>query len=393
MTRPLEGIRVLDFGMAAFGPLTATFLGVLGADTIKIEQPTGDVVRRGGGAAMKGMGATFIGNNYTKRGIVLDLKTEEGLATGSKLVASADVALDNFREKGIMIRLGLGYEVMYRLNPRIIYLQASAYGNVGPMRGMLSHEWATQAAAAYTSLNGVPGGRPEFLRGSAHLDWNGAMLNCVGILAALYHREKTGQGMAIETSQLQSTVTASITRLAEYFTTGVAPGALGSSRPNIVPDQAFATALGYISVSAVHNGIWARLCQALELPELVSDPRFATNQDRVEHRDELIPILEARFAVRAAWQWAETLRKHRVPCGEYRSDKPRSHIAMEHPQVVANNMMQTIDSPWGPCNISSAHWRFSKNTTSVDRPSPMMDQHHDEIVAELEERVEAGQAT
>ena len=393
MNRPLDGIRVLDFGMAAFGPLSATYLGVLGADTIKIEQPTGDVVRRGGGAAMKGMGATFIGNNYTKRGIVLDLKTEEGLAAAFKLVASADVGIDNFREKGIMVRLGLGYEVMSRLNPRIIYLQASAYGNVGPMKGMLSNEWATQAAAAYTSLNGVPGGRPQFLRGSAHLDWNGAMLNCFGILAALYHRQKTGRGMAIETSQLQSTVTSGITRLAEYFTTGAAPSGFGSSRPNIVPDQAFPTALGYIGVSVVHNGIWSRLCQALELPELVSDPRFATNQDRVEYRDELIPVLEARFAKRAAWQWAETLRKHRVPCGEYRGDRPRSHIAMEHPQVVANDMMQTLDSPWGPYNISSAHWRFSKNTTSVDRPSPTMDQHHDEIMAELEERVEAGQTT
>ena len=390
MSKPLEGIRALDFGMAAVGPLAATYLGVLGADVIKIEQPTGDVVRRPGGAMMKGMGTTFIGNNYTKRGIVLDLKKDEDREVAFDLVASADVALDNFRDKDIMIRLGLGYDVMSRINPRIIYLQASAYGNRGPMKGMLSNEWATQAASGYTSLNGKPGGRGEFLRGSAHLDWNGAMINCLGILIALYHREKTGRGMSIETSQLRSTVTAGITRLAEYFTSsgtgGIAPGPLGSSRPNLVPDQAFETALGYISVSVVHNGIWARLCHALEMPELRTDPRFATNEDRLANRDGLIPILEAEFKKKAAYQWAEILRSHRVPCGEYLQDKPRSHLAMENPQVAANGMMQTIESPWGPVNVSAAHWRFSKNTTSIDRPAPMLDQHHDEILAELAEK-------
>ena len=383
---PMEGIRVLDFGMAAVGPLSATYLGVLGADVIKIEQPTGDVVRRGSGATMQGMGCTFIGNNYTKRGMMLDLKDETDLGIAFKLVASADVALDNFRERDIMVRLGLGYDVMSKLNPRIIYLQASAYGPVGPLKGMLSNEWATQAAAAYTSLNGKLGGQPEFLRGSAHLDWNGAMLNCLGILAALHVRNKTGRGVFMETSQLQSTVTGGFTRLAEYFASGESPKPMGSSRPNIVPDQAFPTALGYISVSVVHNGIWSRLCQALDMPELTDDPRFATNQDRVDNRGELIPILEDRLMKRAAWQWVETLRRHRVPCGEYKYDKPRSHLAMKHPQVAANHMMDTIESAWGPVNYSTGHWRFSRARTKVDRPAPVFNQHREEIVRELEEK-------
>ena len=199
-----------------------------------------------------------------------------------------------------MVRLGLGYDVMSQLNPGIIYLQASAYGPVGPLKGMLSNEWATQAAAAYTSLNGKLGGQPEFLRGSAHLDWNGAMLNCLGILAALHVRNKTGRGVFMETSQLQSTVTGGFTRLTEYFASGESPKPMGSARPNIVPDQAFLTALGYISVSVVHNGIWGRLCQALDLPELADDPTVSP-PTRPEWRTgtSLYPSWRADFMKRA----------------------------------------------------------------------------------------------
>lgn len=389
MTGPLKGIRVLDFGMAAVGPLAATYLGVLGADVIKIEQPSGDIVRRPGGNTMRGMGTTFIGNNYTKRGFVLDLKDEEDREIAFKLIATADVALDNFRDRDIMIRLGLGYDVISKINPRIIYLQASAYGPKGPMRGMLSHEWASQASGGHTSLNGKPGGRSEFLRGSAHLDWNGAMLNAWGLLIAIYNREKTGRGMMLETNQFQSTITAGITRFAEYLDTGALSEPMGSARPNIAPDQAFPTGLGYISVSVVHDGIWARFCEALELPGLASDPRFATNQARVERRDELIPMLEAVFKKKAAYQWAQVLREHRVPCGEFFSDQPRSHIVMEHPQVKANDMMKTLETPWGPLNLHTGQWRFSKNTTSIDRPAPKMDQHREEILAELAAREKA----
>lgn len=385
MTGILEGIRVLDFGQAAVGPLAATYLGLLGADVIKVESPAGDIVRQGtGGATQGGMGTTFIGNNYTKRGIVLDLKDDADRAIAGQLIASADVVIDNFRSKEVMERLGLGYEVMRRLNPRIIYLQASAYGSRGPLDGMMSNEWKAQAAAGYTSVNGQPGGRPEFLRGSANLDWNGAMLNCLGLLAALYHREATGRGLRVETSQFQSSVTAGLTRWAEFFATGQAPGPLGSGRPNVVPDQAFPTAHGYLSVSVVHDALWPRFCAAIDRPDLAEDPRFATNQARVDRRAELIPIIEATLAKKAAWQWIEALRRHRVPCGEYRNDRPRTLIVRDDPQVQANDMMQTIPTNWGPGNVAAGHWRFSRNTTAIPRGSPAQDEHRAEILAELE---------
>ena len=333
MAGPLKDIRVLDFGMAAVGPLATTYLGLLGADVIKVEQPSGDIVRRPSGPTMQGMGITFIANNYTKRGVCLDLKNDAEREIACKLVATADVTLDNFRSGDIMERLGLGYEVQRKVNPQIIYLQASAFGNRGPWKGMLSHEWMTQAAGGYTSLNGKHAGEPEFLRGTANLDWNAAMLNCVGLLAALYVRRKTGRGMKIETSQLHATALAGLTRYAEYFSTENVPERMGSSRPNIVPDQAFPTALGEISVSVIHNGVWARLCEALGLPELITDTRFVTNTERVKNRETLIPLLEAIFKKKAAWQWEEILKAHGVPCAQYRRDKPRSHYVKEHPQT------------------------------------------------------------
>lgn len=381
---PLNGIRGLDFGMAAVGPVTMTHLGLLGADVIKIESPQGDIVRSGANSTNKGTGFSFIGNNMNKRAIVLDLKKEEDRQVALKLVATADIALDNFRSGEIMERLGLGWDVVSKVNPRLIYVQSSAYGSAGPMDGMLSHEWFTQAAAGHASVNGKPGGLPQILRGSAHLDWNGAMVNVMGILMALHAREKTGRGVLMKTSQFQSTITAGFTRWAEFFVTGKAPQPLGSARANIVPDQAFETAFGYVSVSVLNNGIWARFCQAMESPELAADPRFGTNEKRIENREDLIPLLEEKFKRTSAWHWLKIFRQHGVPSGEYFEGRLRSHIALDHPQVRAINTMTTIDSPWGPLNTSNGYLRFSNTPTKINRPPPLLDEHRDEVLDELD---------
>lgn len=383
MKGPLEGVRVLDFGMAAVGPISTTYLGVLGADVIKIEQPSGDIVRRPTGVTMKGMGTTFIGNNYTKRGMVLDLKEDGDRDIARKLVRLSDVVMDNFRSGEVMARLGLGYEVLAGINPEIIYLQSSAYGNAGPMKGMVSYDHMTQAAGGYVSVNGPPGGRPECSRGTSRLDWNAANINCIALLVALFVRKRTGHGMYIEANQFHSTIMAGLTRFAEFFDTGVPPRPMGSARTNIVPDQAFPTALGYVSVSVLNDAIWRRFCDALGLEAVAGDPRYATNQARVEHRTELLPVLEDVFKNKAAWQWVELLKQHRVPCGEYFQDRPETHLLMAHPQVIANHMTDVLETPWGRMNTHFAHWRFEKNGTAIPRPAPMLGQHQQELAEEL----------
>ncbi|MBI3757154.1 MAG: CoA transferase [Deltaproteobacteria bacterium] len=382
MSGPLTGIRVLDFGRAAVGPVSAQYLGFLGADVIKIEPPEGDPVRNVA-TFKKGMGTTFLGNNLNKRGIMLDLKKPQDKDVARQLIQWTDIVLENFRSKDIMEKLGLGYNAMTALNPRVIYVSSGAYGNAGPMQGMTSNEWYGQASSGATSVTGQEGGPFEFVRGIAQFDWNGAMINLEAMLIALYVREQTGRGMMIETSQFQSSLVAGTTRFAEYFATGQAPTPLGSARPNLVPDQAFATADGYINVSVPHEGFWPKFCNAMGRSELQADPRFSTNTERITNRSALVAELAPLFHARPTGYWLWQLRKHDAPCGQYFSDDLVSNTLQQHPHVQANEMMTLIDSQWGKIHSATPHWRFSKTPAAITRPAPALDEHHQEIIAQV----------
>ncbi len=385
---PLSGIRVLDLGQAAVGPVAAEYLAWLGADVIKVESPQGDMVRNTR-PELRGMGHTFLGNNLGKRGIVLDLKQPGDLARGEDLIRTADVLVENFRSPEVMERLGLGWERLRELNPRLIYLQSSAFGPVGPMVGMTSNEWFSQAAGGATSLSGQPGGAPEISRGTASIDWNGAAVNLESLLVGLWVRERTGRGMRIQNSQLQSTIFGATTRIAEFLATGEPPPRLGSARSNIVPDQAFATAEGYVAVGALNQRLWARLCGALERPDLRADPRFASNALRVEHREALIPLLEATFAARPAAEWVERLHEARVPASEVRTGLPLIEGLLAHPQANAQHYVSVLDTPWGAMATAEPHWRFNRTRARIGGPSPAQGQHTAEVLRDLEGEIAA----
>jgi crotonobetainyl-CoA:carnitine CoA-transferase CaiB-like acyl-CoA transferase len=392
MDGPLKGIRALDFGMAAVGPIAAEYLGELGADVIKVESPSGDIVRRGK-PTMRGMGHTFLGNNLTKRGIVLDLKQEEDRAVALELVATVDIVVENFRSPEVMERLGLGYARLAAANPRIIYLQSSAYGPRGPMHGMTSNDWFAQASGGATSVNGRPGGQGEFSRGTSALDWVGAFFNLEALLIALYVRERTGRGMMLEMSQYQSVITAGTTRIAEYFATGQPPHPLGSARTNIVPDQAFAAADAMITVSVPHDGFWPKLCAAIDREDLATDPRFATGTARVQQREALIPLLEETFAKRPAADWVKRLRDNGVPVAELQKERTLSASLLAHPQVQAAGMMSVIDTPWGDMATAEPHWRFDRTRARITRPSPAQGEHQEEVLREAGVAPRAAAAT
>ena len=388
---PLTGIRVLDLGQAAVGPVAAEYLAWLGADVIKVESPDGDMVRRTR-PELRGMGHTFLGNNLGKRGIVLDLKQPEEFARAEDLIRTADVLVENFRSPAVMERLGLGWERLRELNPRLVYLQSSAFGPVGPMVGMTSNEWFSQAAGGATSLNGQPGGPPEFSRGTPSIDWNGAAVNLEALLVGLWVRERTGRGLRIQNSQLQSTMFGATTRIAEYLATGEPPPRLGSARSNIVPDQSFATAEGYVAVSALNQRLWTRLCEVLERPELAADPRFASNPLRVQQREALIPLLEAAFAARPAAEWVERLRAARVPASEVRTGLPLIEGLLAHPQASGQRFLSVMDTPWGDMGTAEPHWRFDKTRARITGPSPAQGQHTEEVLGALEGELAAAQA-
>jgi crotonobetainyl-CoA:carnitine CoA-transferase CaiB-like acyl-CoA transferase len=380
-TGPLRGLLVLDFGQAAVGPIAAEWLGMLGATVIKVEAPKGDFVRWAT-PLIDGMGTTFIGNNLTKLGVVLDLKTEDGLERARQLIANADLLIENFRSPAIMERLGLGYEVMAALNPRIIYVQASAFGREGPWVGMFSHEWVAQTVSGFVSVTGNDEGIPEWSRATANQDWNGAMINLAVVLAGLLRREQTGRGMMIETAQLGSSIFAGSTRFAELFADGRAPRPIGSARPNLVPDQSFGTADGYINVCVPSNKFWPRLCDALESRELAA-AQFATNDSRVAHREELIPILNSIFQRRSSAYWIERLREAGVPCGLHQTELRQSDFLLAHPQVRANAMLQQVETPHGQIRSQAPHWKFEKTPAVIKRGCPLLGQDTERVFAEL----------
>jgi CoA:oxalate CoA-transferase len=386
MQQPLQGIRVLDLGQAAVGPVTAECLGELGADVIKVEAPQGDTVRRAR-PTLRGMGHTFLGNNLTKRGIVLDLKSPNDRETALRLVVTADVLIENFRSPEVLERLGLGYPVLSSVNPRLIYLQSSAYGPRGPMKGMTSNEWFAQASSGATSVTGRAGGKPEFSRGTASMDWNGAFINLQAVLIALYVRNRTGRGVMIQTSQLQSALVAATTRLAEFMATGVTPRPTGSGRPNVAPDQAFPTADGFVTVSVPHDGFWPKLCDALGRADLCVDGRFVTAAARLAYREELVALLSDAFRSERTEHWLQRLRAAGVPAGEFQRGRTLSASLLANPQVQAMHYLSVLETPWGPMATAEPHWRFSRTEARITRPSPGKGEHQEEVLRELDELV------
>jgi len=381
---PLCGLLVLDFGQAAVGPIAAEWLGMLGATVIKVESPKGDFVRWAT-PLIGGMGTTFIGNNLTKLGVVVDLKTAEGLERARQLISRADVLIENFRSPAIMERLGLGYEVMAALNPRIIYVQASAFGREGPWVGMFSHEWVAQTVSGFVSVTGNHEGLPEWSRATANQDWNGAMMNLVLILAGLLRRDQTGRGMMIETAQLGSSIFAGITRFAELLANGHAPRPMGSARPNIVPDQSFRTTDGYINVCVPSDKFWPKLCEVLESPVLAA-PQFADNDSRIAHREELISILNGLFQRCSSADWIERLRQAGVPCGFHELERRQTDFLLAHPQVRANTMLQQVETPHGQIRSQAPHWKFEKTPALIMRGCPLQGQDTERVFAELGNR-------
>lgn len=380
-TGPLRGLLVLDFGQAAVGPIAAEWLGMLGATVIKVEAPKGDFVRWVT-PLIDGMGTTFIGNNLTKLGVVVDLKTVDGFERAKQLIASADVLIENFRSPAIMERLGLGYEVMAAANPRIIYVQASAFGREGPWVGMFSHEWIAQTVSGFVSVTGDDEGVPEWSRATANQDWNGAMMNLAVVLAGLIRREQTGRGMMIETAQLGSSIFAGITRFAELFATGRAPRPMGSARPNLVPDQAFKTADGYINICIPAEKLWSKLSEALGDSALKGE-RFGTNDARVANRHELTSILNQIFQSRRSKQWITQLRAAGVPCGMHENERRQSDVLLEDEQVRANSMLWRVATPHGEIRSQAPHWRFEKTPTEIKRGCPVLGQDTDRVFAQL----------
>jgi CoA:oxalate CoA-transferase len=380
MAKILEGIRVFDLTIAAVGPWATKLLGALGADVIKVEAPGGDRLSHAVPPTIKGNSVLYISANHNKRMIELDLKREADRAIALKIIEKSDVFVQNMRP-GAVERLGLGYEVVAKVNPRMIYVAASAYGRIGPMAGEAGIDPTVQSFCGWCGITGPEHGRGEMFRHLAHLDLTTATTITQAVLQALIARERTGRGQLIEIEMLTAAMALQTTRLAEYFATGEQPAPLGSAAATTAPHQAFECEdRRYIAIGVERDEQWPGCCRALKLEELISDPRFATNPLRVEHRAELIAILTERLKTKPAAWWTIRLTHEKVPNGPFLTFEELRH----HPQVLANSHIVEIDTPhWGRMHVDGLPWKFERTPAGPIRAGGKPGAHTAEVLAEL----------
>ncbi len=379
MTGILDGIRVFDLSIAAVGPWAAKLLGELGADVIKVEAPGGEL-SHAIPPPIRGSAVLYISANFNKRHIVLDLKQEADRAIALNIIEKSDVFIQNMRP-GAVKRLGLGYDVVSPINPKLIYVSASAYGRTGPMAQEAGIDPTVQAFSGWCSVTGPAGSQGEMFRHFAHLDINTSSMIVEAVLQALLAREKTGQGQHIAIEMVSAALSLQTSRLAEYFATRQQPRPMGSAVTTTVPHQAFVCEdQKYIAVGVVSEDQWPRLCRAIKAEELIGDPRFATNPKRVKRRQALIPILEERFRTKPVAWWVIRLTRERVPNSRIQDFEALRH----HPQVLENEHIVDMDSPhWGTLSVDGVPWKFSHTPAGPVRPGGLKGEHTREVLREF----------
>jgi crotonobetainyl-CoA:carnitine CoA-transferase CaiB-like acyl-CoA transferase len=310
---PLEGLLVADFSRVLAGPFATMLLGDLGADVVKVEHPAGGDETRGWGPPWYGDHSTYyLAVNRNKRSVALDLKTDAGRRAARALATRADVLVENFKA-GAAERLGLGYKEVGRDNPGLVWCSISGFGR-GPGADLPGYDFLVQAMSGLMSITGPAGGEPTKV-GVALVDVLTGLYAFGGVLAALRERDRTGRGQRVEVSLLGSALASLVNQASSYLCTGRPPRAMGNRHPSITPYETLATADRPLVVAVGNDGQFARLCRVLGVPGAATDPRFATNADRVTHRDALAELLERALAARGASDWVAGLSEAGVPCG------------------------------------------------------------------------------
>ena len=374
---PLAGVRVLDLTRVLAGPYCTMFLGDLGAEVVKVEQPgVGDDTRGWGPPFTGGESAYFLCINRNKKSITVDLKSKEGVALIRQLSERADVLIENFRP-GAMDRLGLGEKELRAANPKLIYASLSGFGADGPMSDVPGYDLIVQAWGGLMSITGMPDGEPTKV-GVAIIDLVAGLMLGKAIAAGLFAREKHGVGQKIDTSLLEAEVAALINAGSNYLIGGKVPGRWGNAHPTIVPYQSFQTADGFLVLGVASETIWRRFCPAIGRAELAADARFAKNANRVENRAALIAIFAELFRTRDTATWLELLNDAEVPCAPVQTIDQ----VFNSPQVRHREMLVTVDHPTaGTVPMAGIPVKFSATPASVRLPPPLLGQHTEEVLA------------
>ena len=380
MPGPLQNIRVIDLSRIVVGPYCSMVLGDMGADVIKIEMPeTGDETRMWGPPFAGGESAYFISLNRNKRSLTLNLKTEKGKNILRRLIADADVLVENFR-LGTLDKLGFGYDVIKELNPRMIYCSITGFGKTGPYASEAGVDIVVAAEAGLIGITGEQNGPPAKV-GVAITDILTALFAQGAIANALYHREKTGKGQCIDLSLFESQVATLFNMSSNYLISGAVPRRWGLAHASIVPYQGFKTSDGvYILVAVTSEKMWENFCRAIDRPELASNPEFDSNEKRVIHREKLTPMLEALFAGQTADDWLHRLKAVKIPCGRVNT----MDRVFNHPQIDPLDMVVEVDHPTAEkIKLVGIPVKYSETPGSIRLPPPLLGQHTQEILTSL----------
>lgn len=379
MGGPLAGCRVIELAHIMAGPVAGLMLADMGADVIKVEKQTGDDSRRFVPPAIEGESAAFMMMNRNKRGVVLDLKTEQGKQALRRLVRDADVLIENYR-LGTMEKLGLGYEALREINPGLIYCEISGFGRTGPYAHRGGFDLVAQGMSGLMSITGEGPGREPVKCGPPVSDITAGILAAMGISAAYAHKLKTGEGQKVDASLFEAAITQTYWQSAIAFATGEAPHAMGSAHPLNAPYQAFQTSDGWINVGAANQANWERMLILIDAEYLNDEPRFATNATRIQNRIELAELLNAIFRTRTTHDWLEAFELAGVPAG------PVLSITQMHadPQALHREMIVSTEHPVaGQVKTIGLPVKFSETPGGVERPAPVKGQHTVEVLREI----------
>ncbi len=373
---PLAGTLVIDLTRVLAGPFCTMLLADLGARVVKVESRQGGDDSRSIGPFVEGRSVYFMSLNRGKESIALDLKDDADRAIFEQLLARADVLIENFRP-GAMARLGYGFDDLRPRFPKLVYASASGFGQTGPFASRPAYDIVVQAMGGIMSLTGHEGTPPTRV-GTSVGDLAAGLFTTIGIQSALLARETSGQGTHVDVAMLDSQVAILENAIARYEATGTAPGPLGNRHPSITPFEALATNDGFVVIAAGNDALFEALCRVLDRPELASDPRFASNDDRTVNQPALKELLQAALAGQTTDAWLARLTEAGIPCGPV-NDVP---AVLAHPQVAARNMLVTVDDPVaGPTRMAGNPIKLADFPDPPTRPrAPTLDEHRAQIL-------------
>ena len=380
MSKPFAGVRILDFTRYLAGPYGTYQLALLGADVVKIESRGGDETRGQPVAsewAARGMPPGFLAVNGNKRSITLDLRRPEAVEVVRRLAARADVVWENFRP-GVMDRLGLGYETLAQVNPRLVYCAVSGFGHTGPERTTAAYDGKLQAMSGIMSITGEPAGGP-MRAGFAICDTIGGMTAALAVASALYQRTHSGKGQFVDVAMLDAALAFIPGPVSEWTVAGIQQGQIGNGSVSRKPTaHRFRAKDSFLVLAVLTEAQWVRLMTTIGRAEVLEDPRFKDWASRTANVAALREVIEDALASDDAKAWEERLTKADVPCSSiWRIDE-----IVDHPQLAHRDVLQTVDSTFGPLRLVGSGFRLAHGSPGLDRPPPTLGEHTEEILRE-----------